>query len=66
VEEWVAENARAANVTLLPTVPHSWYLGANIPGKPRVFMPYAGGLAHYRKICDDVAATGYKGFRISQ
>ena len=64
IDDWVRENERAANVTLLPTVPHSWYLGANIPGKPRIFMPYAGGLAHYRKICDDIAAAGYKGFAI--
>lgn len=66
VDDWVKENERAANVTLLPTVPHSWYLGANIPGKPRIFMPYAGGLAHYRKICDDIAAAGYRGFQISR
>ena len=44
---------------------HSWYLGANVPGKPRVFMPYAGGMARYREICDDVAAKGYEGFALS-
>jgi cyclohexanone monooxygenase len=40
----------------------SWYLGANIPGKPRVFMPYAGGVGPYREKCNDVAAKGYEGF----
>jgi cyclohexanone monooxygenase len=41
---------------------NSWYLGANIPGKPRVFMPFVGGVGIYRDICDDVAANGYQGF----
>jgi len=41
---------------------NSWYVGANIPGKPRVFMPYAGGHHVYRDECDDVAADGYRGF----
>jgi hypothetical protein len=40
-------------------------LGGNVPGKPRVFMPYAGGLAHYRKICDDVSQNGFKGFEFT-
>ena len=43
----------------------SWYMGANIPGKPRVFMPYIGGVGAYRQACDAVAADGYRGFRIS-
>jgi len=63
VDSWVAEVNKAANATLLPQAKHSWYLGANIPGKPQVFMPYAGGMAHYRKICEEVAAKGYEGFR---
>jgi cyclohexanone monooxygenase len=37
-------------------------MGANIPGKPQIFMPYIGGLAVYRQICNDVAAKGYEGF----
>ena len=41
---------------------NSWYLGANIPGKPRVFTPYAGGLGTYREKCDEVAGNGYEGF----
>ena len=43
---------------------NSWYNGANIPGKPRVFMPYIGGVGEYRKICDGVAAAGYEGFAL--
>ena len=65
MERWVDEVNAAANATLLPQAQHSWYLGANVPGKPRVFMPYAGGMAYYRKICDDVARKGYEGFRLS-
>ena len=61
--EWFDMNElTAAHATLLPLATHSWYLGANIPGKPRMFMPYAGGMARYRAICDDVAARGYEGF----
>jgi cyclohexanone monooxygenase len=44
---------------------NSWYLGANVPGKPRVFMPFIGGTNLYRKICSEVAADGYRGFRFS-
>ena len=65
VEKWVAEVNDVANKTLLPMAKHSWYLGANIPGKPRVFMPYAGGMVRYREICDDVAAKGYEGFALT-
>ena len=59
---WNEQVNEAANKTVLALARHSWYFGANIPGKPRVFMPYAGGLARYRAICDDVAARGYAGF----
>ena len=62
VDRWVAHVNEAAEATLLPQAGHSWYLGANVPGKPRVFMPYAGGMARYRAICADVAARGYDGF----
>jgi cation diffusion facilitator CzcD-associated flavoprotein CzcO len=65
VDSWVARVNDAANATLLPQAKHSWYLGANVPGKPRVFMPYAGGMAHYRKICADIAANNYQGFKLS-
>jgi cation diffusion facilitator CzcD-associated flavoprotein CzcO len=54
----VDENARA---TLYPTA-NSWYMGANVPGKPRVFLPFIGGLPLYRQACDEVAANGYRGF----
>lgn len=52
--------------SLLPRVmqANSWYLGANIPGKPRIFMPYIGGVPTYRRICAHVAAEGYAGFAI--
>ena len=40
----------------------SWYMGANIPGKPRIFLPYIGGVGTYRAKCDEVAADGYRGF----
>jgi cyclohexanone monooxygenase len=42
----------------------SWYLGVNIPGKPRVFMPYVGGVGNYRAKCSSVAANGYEGFKL--
>ncbi len=41
-------------------------MGANIPGKPRIFMPYIGGVGAYRRICDDVAARGYEGFALTR
>src|SRR5271166_2242262 len=59
----VAHVNGAANATLLPQTNHSWYLGANVPGKPRVFMPYAGGMARYRETCAAVAVNGYEGVR---
>jgi cation diffusion facilitator CzcD-associated flavoprotein CzcO len=65
VDKWVAEVNDVASKTLLPLAKHSWYLGANIPGKPRVFMPYAGGMVRYREICQDVVARGYEGFSLA-
>jgi cyclohexanone monooxygenase len=61
---WAGEVGGAANITLRSTC-SSWYVGANIPGKPRVFMPYAGGMARYRAICAGVALSGYEGFALS-
>ena len=58
---WVAHVNEVAEPTMY-MLANSWYLGANIPGKPRVFMPYVGGLGNYRKKCNEVADTGYKGF----
>ena len=62
VDAWVEQVNAAADATLLPLATHSWYLGANVPGKPRVFMPYAGGMARYREICAEIAAKNYEGF----
>jgi cation diffusion facilitator CzcD-associated flavoprotein CzcO len=61
-DRWVEHCNEIASQTLLSSA-NSWYVGANIPGKPRVFMPFAGGLGVYRRICADVAADGYRGFR---
>ncbi|MET4797661.1 cation diffusion facilitator CzcD-associated flavoprotein CzcO [Bradyrhizobium sp. LB11.1] len=60
-EKWVAHVNEVAHGTLYPQA-NSWYMGANIPGKPRIFMPYIGGVGVYRRICDEVAAKGYDGF----
>lgn len=65
VAGWVDKVNTAAGATLLPLAKSSWYLGANVPGKPRVFMPYAGGMVRYREICDGVAASNYDGFTLS-
>ncbi len=64
-EKWGAEVNSVANKTLLPTVKHSWYLGANIPGKPRVFMPYAGGLPRYTEVCDNIKNNNYREFNLN-
>jgi cation diffusion facilitator CzcD-associated flavoprotein CzcO len=63
-ESWAREVSRAAEATLLPQAASSWYLGANVPGTARVFLPYAGGYARYRATCDDEAAAGYPGFAL--
>lgn len=60
-EAWVAHVAEVAQTTLFPQA-NSWYMGANIPGKPRVFLPYVGGVGPYRKKCEEIAASGYEGF----
>ena len=61
VERWVQHVNDYADLTLMTTA-NSWYVGANVPGKPRVFMPYVGGLGPYRTICDEVATRDYLGF----
>jgi cyclohexanone monooxygenase len=63
--EWVHHVNQVADSTLYPLA-NSWYMGANIPGKPRVFMPYVGGFDRYKKRCDEVAAKGYEGFTLSR
>ena len=62
--QWVAHVNEVAQLTLYPQA-NSWYMGANIPGKPRIFMPYIGGVGVYRRICDEVAAKGYEGFAMA-
>jgi cation diffusion facilitator CzcD-associated flavoprotein CzcO len=61
-EAWVAHVNEVADATLYPTC-NSWYLGANVPGKPRVFMPYLGFPPYVEK-CNEVAARGYEGFSL--
>jgi cation diffusion facilitator CzcD-associated flavoprotein CzcO len=63
-DAWVDHVNKVANLTLFPTA-NSWYMGANVPGKPRVFMPYIGGLPRYTAVCNDVAADGYRGFTLT-
>jgi cyclohexanone monooxygenase len=63
-EKWVAHVNEVAHTTLYPQA-NSWYMGANIPGKPQIFMPYIGGVGVYRQICNDVAAKGYEGFAMA-
>jgi cyclohexanone monooxygenase len=60
-DAWVAEVNRAADATLYPLA-RSWYMGDNVPGKKRVFLPYIGGWKKYLDRCDEVAAKGYEGF----
>jgi cation diffusion facilitator CzcD-associated flavoprotein CzcO len=63
VDNWIAECGRRAEATLF-TKANSWYLGANVPGKPRVFMLFLGGFATYNDICTEVVDAGYKGFNL--
>jgi hypothetical protein len=63
-DAWVQHNNEVADRTLYPLA-NSWYVGANVPGKPRVFVPYVGGVSAYKKKCDEVVANGYEGFHLS-
>ena len=60
---WNQHCADCAAITLYPLA-NSWYMGANVPGKPRVFLPYIGGVDGYRAACDEVASSGYLGFTL--
>jgi cyclohexanone monooxygenase len=60
-QAWVKQVNEIAGATLFPQA-DSWYMGANVPGKPRVFMPYAGGVGTYRQLCAEIAEKGYEGF----
>ena len=61
--DWAEHTAQLAGMTLFPKA-DSWYMGANVPGKPRMFLAYVGGVGAYRLICDQIAATGYHGFDV--
>jgi len=60
-DAWIRHVNELSGYTLFPCA-NSWYVGANIPGKPRGFMPYIGGVGVYRQKCDAVASNGYEGF----
>ncbi|MDY7545292.1 NAD(P)/FAD-dependent oxidoreductase [Glaciimonas sp. CA11.2] len=59
--DWVAHVNEVASKTLFPST-KSWFMGANIPGKPQVFLPYVGGFGNYSVICEEVVADDYRGF----
>jgi cyclohexanone monooxygenase len=61
---WVRHVAEKADATLFPLA-NSWWTGSNIPGKPRMFMPYVGGIGPYGEICAAIADKGYEGFVLS-
>jgi len=63
-DAWAEHVNHEADLTLFPQG-NSWYVGANIPGKPRVFMPYTGGVRAYREKCEEVVAGGYAGFQLT-
>jgi cation diffusion facilitator CzcD-associated flavoprotein CzcO len=65
-DAWVGHVNEIVNMTLMPSA-NSWYMSANIPGKPKAFLPYLGpeGVGGYRKKCDEVAANGYEGFELA-
>jgi cation diffusion facilitator CzcD-associated flavoprotein CzcO len=62
--DWVAHVNERSQETLYVKTP-SYYIGAEMPDKPRVFMPYSGGVRGYRRILEKTAATGYEGFTLS-
>ena len=63
-DAWVVHNEEVSGKTLKPAC-GSWYVGANIPGKPRVFLPYFGGFPAYIEKCNEVVAKGYEGFALA-
>ena len=64
-DDWVQYVNDVADLTLYPSAA-SWYMGANVPGKPRVFMPFLGGVGPYRRLCTAVASEGYPGFAFTR
>lgn len=63
--EWAKEVEAIGSANLRAKDTNNWYTGGNIPGKPRSFMTYQGGLDRYRAICDEIATNGYRGFQLS-
>lgn len=63
-DEWAKHTDLQAHLSLYPKA-NSWYMGANVPGKPRMFMAYVGGVGVYRQVCDSIAAANYEGFSFS-
>ena len=63
-DAWVAHVAEVADFTLMSQA-DSWYMGANVPGKPRVCMPYLGGVGPYAQRCREIADAGYEGFALA-
>ncbi len=63
-DDWIAHVAEVADHHLRASC-GSWYVGANIPGKPRIFMPYIGGFPAYVEKCEEIVADGYRGFALS-
>lgn len=63
-DAWVAHHEEIAGATLVQKT-HSWYMGSNVPGKPRRLLSYIGGVGLYRDKCDEEAAAGYPAFRTS-
>lgn len=64
-DEWAKHTDLQAHLSLYPKA-NSWYMGANVPGKPRMFMAYVGGVGVYRQVCDSIAAANYEGFSFSE
>ena len=61
---WVRHGAEFADISLMKDT-NSWYMGANVPGKPRVMLPYLGGVDGYRRVCNEVTERGYLGFTLT-
>jgi cyclohexanone monooxygenase len=65
-DAWLAHvNEVAQNTMYTAPTCNSWYLGTNVPGKQRVFMPYVAGVGRYRKACEEIVANGYEGFTLT-
>jgi cyclohexanone monooxygenase len=64
-DQWVDHANESINATLIPTA-NSWWMGANIPGKPRACLFYLGpeGFGGYRKKCNEIATNNYEGFAL--